>query len=94
MELNFTIQYKKGSEIPDDFFSTNVVKSIKISDEDLASLQDKDTSCKSIKKPVARPSNWLRQQDMPSKNARNWKNMIHWKQKSMEKNRKEWCQNQ
>ena len=49
MEWDFTIQYKKGSEMPADFLSRNVVESIEISDEDLASLQDKDTFCKSIK---------------------------------------------
>ena len=35
--------------MPADFLSRNVVETIKISDEDLASLQDKDTFCKSIK---------------------------------------------
>ena len=49
MEWDFTIQYKKGSEMPADFLSRNVVESIEISDEDLAMLQDKDTFCKSIK---------------------------------------------
>ena len=46
MEWDFTIQYKKGSEMPADFLSRNVVESIEISDEDLANLQDKDTFCK------------------------------------------------
>ena len=49
MEWDFTIQYKKGSEMPADFLSRNVVEAIEISDEDLASLQDKDTFCKLIK---------------------------------------------
>ena len=49
MEWDFTIQYKKGSEMPADFLSRNVVESIEISDKDLANLQDKDTFCKSIK---------------------------------------------
>ena len=34
MEWDFTIQYKKGSEIPVDFLSRNVVESIEISDKD------------------------------------------------------------
>ena len=38
MEWDFTIQYKKGSKMPADFLSRNVVEAIKISDEDLASL--------------------------------------------------------
>ena len=49
MEWDFTIQYKKGSEMSADYLSRNVVESIEISDEDLASMQDKDTFCKSIK---------------------------------------------
>ena len=36
MEWDFTIQYKKGSEMPADYLSRNVVESIEISDEDLA----------------------------------------------------------
>ena len=50
MVWDFTIQYKKGSEMPADFPSRNVVESIEISDEDLASLEDKDKYCKSINK--------------------------------------------
>ena len=47
MGLHHSVQ--KGSEMPADYLSRNVVESIEISDEDLASLQDKDTFCKSIK---------------------------------------------
>ena len=46
MELDFTIQYKKGNEMPADFLSRNMVESIKILDKDLDNLQDKDTFCK------------------------------------------------
>ena len=48
-EWDFTIQYKKGSEMPADYLSRNVLESIEISDEDFARLQYKDTFCKSIK---------------------------------------------
>ena len=48
VELDFTIQYKKGSEMPADFLSRNVAESIEISHKDLATLQDKDIFCKSI----------------------------------------------
>ena len=47
MGLHHSIQ--KGSEMPADYLSRNVVESIEISDKDLASLQDKDSFCKSIK---------------------------------------------
>ena len=40
MEWDFTIQYKKGCEMPADFLSRYVVESIKISDEDLGILQE------------------------------------------------------
>ena len=49
MEWDFTIQYKKGSLMLSDFLSRNGIESIEILDEDLATLQDKDTFCKSIK---------------------------------------------
>ena len=49
MEWDFTIQYKKGREMPADFLSRHVVESIEISDQDIASLQDKDIFYKSIK---------------------------------------------
>ena len=35
--------------MPRDFLTRNMVESIEISDEDLASLPEKDTFCKSIK---------------------------------------------
>jgi hypothetical protein len=49
MTWDFEIKYKKGCEMPADFLSRNVVESIQISDEDLATLQDKDHYCSSIK---------------------------------------------
>ena len=57
MEWDFTIQYKKGSEMPADYLSRNVVESIEISDEDLPGLQDKDTFYKINQKYPARQTN-------------------------------------
>ena len=48
MKKDFKIQYAKGSKMPADFLSINVIQSIEISDQDLASLQEKDTFCKLI----------------------------------------------
>ena len=45
---------QKGSEMPAYFLSRNAAESIKISDKDLATLQDKDTLCKLIQKFVTR----------------------------------------
>ena len=41
--------YKKGSEMPADYLSRNVVEVVKMSGEDLADQQDKDSFCKTIK---------------------------------------------
>ena len=49
MKWNFEIKYKKGSEIPADFQSRNVVEAIKTSDEDLAELQMKDALCTAVR---------------------------------------------
>ena len=38
MEWDFSVQYKKGSEMLADFFSRNLVEQIEISDESLGSL--------------------------------------------------------
>jgi len=46
---DFTIQYKKGSEMPADFLSRNVVNSISWNSLDLAQEQDKNVLIKSIK---------------------------------------------
>jgi len=46
---DFTIQYKKGSEMPADFLSRNVVDSIKWDDMNLAQEQDKDELIRGIK---------------------------------------------
>ena len=48
MEWDFTIQYKKGSEMPADYLSRNVVEAIEISDEDLAGLQLLQINQKSV----------------------------------------------
>jgi hypothetical protein len=41
--------YKKGSEMPTDYMSRNIVEAIKMSDEDLADQQNKDPFCQAIK---------------------------------------------
>jgi len=46
---DFTIQYKKGSEMPADFLSRNVVNSISWNSLDLAQEQDKNSLIKNIK---------------------------------------------
>ena len=58
MEWDFTIQYKKGSEMPAEFLSQNVVESIEISDEDLATLQDKTLSV-SQSKTCCTKNQWI-----------------------------------
>ena len=92
MEWDFTIQYKKGTEMPADFLSRNVVESIEVSDEDLASLQDKDTFCnvQINQKFVARPTSRFRLQTMFARDAKDCKNMLHRKTNFMEKNKKKW----
>ena len=59
MTWDFDIKYKKGSEMPADFLSRNVVESILISDEDLATLQDKDHYCSGIKNILNKKSTAL-----------------------------------
>ena len=49
MKWDFEIKYKKGSEMPADFLSRNVVEEINITDESLAELQNKDNLCKDLK---------------------------------------------
>ena len=48
MKWNFEIKYKKGSEMPADFLSRNVVEAIEVSDEDLE-LQMKDGLCTAVR---------------------------------------------
>ena len=84
MRLHYSIQ--KGSEMPADYLSRNVVESIKISDEDLAGLQDKDTFCKSIKNLLQdEPVDFDYRECLP-KMLEIAKNMFHRKQNSVEKN--------
>jgi hypothetical protein len=55
--LDFEIKYKKGFEMPADYFSRNVAESTDIPNKDLAEIQVKDKYCASpnhllSKKPV------------------------------------------
>ena len=85
MGLYHSIQ--KGSEMLADYLSRNVVESIEISDEDLASLQDKKRYLLQInQRPAARQANRLRLQRMSSQNVRNCKNMLYRKQNPVETN--------
>ena len=56
MTWDFEIKYKKGTEMPADFLSRNVVESIEISDKDLATLQDEDEHCLKIKLALRAPN--------------------------------------
>jgi hypothetical protein len=41
--------YKKGSEMPADYLSRNVVEAVRVSDEDLENQQNNDPLRKTIK---------------------------------------------
>ncbi len=47
--FNFTIHYKKGSEMPADFLSRNVCEAINVFDDQLPQLQKQDPECKFIR---------------------------------------------
>jgi hypothetical protein len=46
--FDFTIHYKKGSEMPADFLSQNVCEAIDVFDSKLPQLQEEDPACKII----------------------------------------------
>jgi hypothetical protein len=46
--FDFTIHYKKGSEMPADFLSRNVCEAIDVFDSKLPQLQEEDPICKVI----------------------------------------------
>jgi len=46
--FDFTIHYKKGSEMPADFLSRNVCEAIDVFDSKLPQLQEEDPVCKVI----------------------------------------------
>jgi hypothetical protein len=46
--FDFTIHYKKGSEMPADFLSQNVCEAIDVFDSELPQLQEEDPVCKVI----------------------------------------------
>ncbi len=47
--FNFTIHYKKGSEMPADFLSRNVCEAINVFDSKLPQLQEEDKVCTIIR---------------------------------------------
>ena len=47
--FDFTIHYKKGSEMPTDFLSHNVCEAINVFDTELPELQKQDPACKIIR---------------------------------------------
>jgi hypothetical protein len=47
MELQHCVQ--KGSEMPADYLSRNVVEALRISDEDFANHQNNDPFCQTVK---------------------------------------------
>ena len=49
---DFEIKYKKGSEMPADFTSRNVVKAIDLSDSELQKEQEANPMCKCIKNVI------------------------------------------
>ena len=49
-EFNFDIVYKKGSEMPADFLSRNVVAAISWNNKEMAQAQDKDSFISSLKR--------------------------------------------
>ena len=51
-QWDFEIKYKKGSEMPADFLSRNVVAPIDLSDSELQKQQDDNKMCKAIKDVV------------------------------------------
>ena len=54
MEWDFTIKYKKGSEMPADFLSRNVVESIEFSYEDLGQRYVLQINQKFVARPTSR----------------------------------------
>ena len=51
-QWDFEIKYKKGSEMPADFLSRNVVEAIDLSDSELQKEQEANKMCKAIKNVV------------------------------------------
>ena len=51
-QWDFEIKYKKGSEMPADFLSRNVVEAIDLSDSELQKEQEADILCKAIKNVI------------------------------------------
>jgi transposase InsO family protein len=51
-QWDFEIKYKKGSEMPADFLSRNVVEAIDLSDSELQKEQEENKMCKAIKDVV------------------------------------------
>ena len=72
MSFDFTIHYKKGSEMPADFLSRNACEAINVFDKDLPALQEQDEACKVIRDLIRNndePKNMKRPFKNPAANA-------------------------
>jgi hypothetical protein len=65
--FNFTIHYKKGSEMPADFLSQYVRKAINVFDQQLPELQKQDLVCKFVR-------DFIQNLDNPKANQELFKN--------------------
>jgi transposase InsO family protein len=65
--FNFTIHYKKGSEMPADFLSRNVCEAINVFDSELPEMQKQDPTCKIIR-------DFIQNLDNPKANQEPFKN--------------------
>jgi len=79
--FNFTIHYKKGSEMPADFLSRNVCEAINVFDNQLPELQKQDPMCKHIRDFIQNLSNPKANQE-PFKNPKANKNLMKFAQES------------
>ncbi len=79
--FNFTIHYKKGSEMPADFLSRNVCEAINVFDDQLPELQKQDPLCKHIRDFIQNLSNPQANQE-PFKDPKANRNLMRFAQES------------
>jgi hypothetical protein len=79
--FKFTIHYKKGSEMPADFFSCNVCEAINVFDNQLPELQKQDPLCKYIRDFIQNLSNPEADQE-PFKNPKANRGLMKYAQES------------
>ena len=79
--FDFTIHYKKGSEMPADFLSRNVCEAINVFDKELPDLQKQDPACKIIRDFIQNLDNPKANQT-PFKNQKANANLIKYAQES------------